>query len=445
LSHNTDFRRTAWYGILAANTAIILFYWWQGSGSLLHHGWPAVAIAFGRLSGLLAAGSVLLQFAFMGRTPWLERVFGLDKLSRIHHTTGKVSFVFLLLHPVLLTIGYSAQAEVGLAAQFMSFLVEYEHVGWAALGLMLFMVVVVTSLVIVRSRLRYESWYFVHVLVYLAVFFSFWHQLDVGSDLLSNRFFYGYWIALYMVVLGAHVVFRFMRPVYLFERHRFRVNRITRENYNTVSVHITGRDLNAFTIYPGQFMIVRFFTKGLWWQAHPFSLSMLPNGQELRITVKELGDFTQQVQHIPLGTNVLIDGPYGVFTEWMSIAPKTLFIAGGIGITPIRSLMEEMLRRRKEATLLYGNKTRQDIVFADELNTLARQYSTKVVNVLSDEADYQGERGFIDEEKIRRFAPDVAARDVYVCGPPPMMAAVVALLHKMGVPGAHIHFEKFSL
>lgn len=99
----------------------------------------------------------------------------------------------------------------------------------------------------------------------------------------------------------------------------------------------------------------------------------MPTGEELRITVKEVGDFTRRVGLLPLGTRIIIDGPYGVFTEWFSVSSKVLFIAGGIGITPIRSLMEQMLRNKKDAILLYANKTRRDIVFKDELSP-ARVY-----------------------------------------------------------------------
>lgn len=447
-----SFSRRIWQLLFILNTALILGYWWQGSGSTLLAGGYEFLIAIGRLAGLSAAWAVLLQFVFMGRTPWLERVFGLDKLARIHHVSGKWGFLLLALHPFLLTVGYAGLSDTSLSAQFLTFFRDYQYVWLAVIGLILFVLVVGMSLTIVRSKLRYESWYFVHLLVYGAMGTSFWHQIAVGPDLLASQLFYWYWISLYAVVLSAHIVFRFARPLYLAHKHQFKVDRIVRENYNTVSVYISARRLAEFDIHPGQFMILRFLDKKRWWQAHPFSLSRLPpaisagrDGQQLRITVKELGDFTRGVGELQTGTTILIDGPYGVFTEWVSVSPKALFIAGGIGITPVRSLMEQMLAAGKSVMLLYANKTKADIVFGQELGLLEERYNGTVVDVLSDELAWTGEKGFIDAEKIQRLVPDVIERDVYVCGPPPMMAAVLTVLEKIGVPTGQIHYEKFEL
>lgn len=437
--------KNVWKVLLAGNLAIIFFYWWHGSSGLLEIGLPGVLIAFGKLSGLLAATTVLLQFAFMGRTPWLERSFGLDKLSRIHQQNGRLSFLFIITHPILLTIGYSQLAGISLWQQYLQFAFTYEHVLWASIGLWLFAAVVGTSMTIVRSKWRYESWYFVHLLVYVAVFLSFWHQIEVGEDFLSSSIFYWYWIGLYTVVFTAHVLFRFGRPFYLFHKHDFAISHIERETHNAVSLYISGKNLTSFRIYPGQFMIVRFLTKGMWWQAHPFSLSMVPNGKELRITVKEVGDFTKKVSSLPVGTKMMIDGPYGIFTEWVNVSPKVLFIAGGIGITPVRSLMERMLELKKDTVLLYANKTEKDIVFQHEFARLLQKYSAKIIHILSDDAQYTGEKGKLDSEKIQRLVPDVAVREVYLCGPPPMMQSLIQTLIRLGVPHSRIHFEKFSM
>ncbi|HYE59807.1 MAG TPA: ferredoxin reductase family protein [Candidatus Kapabacteria bacterium] len=437
-------KKLVWNILLWANWAIIVLFWWNGASALFSAGFSSIVIAFGRLAGLVAAYMILLQFFFMGRTPWLERVFGLDRLSRIHQTNGRWGFLFLMLHPILLVWGNSIQSGVGPITQLMSFFTDYEHVALAMFGLLLFIIVVASSIYIVRRKLRYETWYFVHLLTYLAVFFSYRHQVEIGGTLLSSRLFYGYWILLYTLVFANHLLFRFVRPLYSSLSHQFRVSRIVRENYNTVSVYITGKRLHAFSIHPGQFMIVRFLTKGVWWQAHPFSLSFLPHGNELRITVKEVGDFTKQLAHIPIGTRLLIDGPYGVFTDFFCVSDKVLLIAGGIGITPIRSLVEQMAQKKKDVVLLYANKTQDDIVFKDELDAIAKRSNIRITHVLSDDPAFTGEKGRVDDEKIQRLVSDVSSRDVYLCGPVPMMDALVQSLQKLKVPLSRIHYEKFS-
>ena len=248
-----------------------------------------------------------------------------------------------------------------------------------------------------------------------------------------------------MVVFTSHVAYRFLRPIYVYRKQQFKVSRIIRENYNTVSVYIKGKDLKSFDIKAGQFMILRFLTKGVWWQAHPFSLSHLPENNELRITPKELGDFTAQIKNISPGTKILIEGPYGTFTNMFGAYNKVLLIAGGIGITPIRTLMEEMLEKGKEVVLLYANKSKEDIVFKDELEAVTEKYSAKISYVLSEDANFPAEKGYIDEEKIKQLVPDFMSRDVYLCGPPPMMDKLIQTFKSFGLKDSQLHFEKFSL
>ena len=437
--------RIFWHLFFWANLTLILFYWWQGSHELFALGLPSILIALGRIAGLLAAYTVLIQFSFMGRNPWLEKSFGLDKLARVHQTSGKLALCFILLHPFLIVFGYAYLSGTNPWMQFVTFITSSREVLLAFAALTLFCIVVVTSLVIVRKRFRYESWYFVHLAVYLAILGSFFHQIELGHTITGTNLFYGYWIGLYTLVLVSHIVFRFLRPLFLFWKHGFTVDELVRENYNTVSVYISGRSLEKFRITPGQFMIFRFMTKGMWWQAHPFSLSHIPDGKRLRITVKELGDFTNNIKDLGKGTPVIIDGPYGVFTDFFSVSKSALFIAGGIGITPIRSLMEEMLAKGKQAVLLYANRAEKDIVFRKELDELSGRYRAPVTHVLSAEPGFNGEQGFVDEEKIQRLVPDVVKRDVYLCGPPPMMDKLIKMLQHIGVPMSSIHFERFSL
>lgn len=438
-------KKLMWVGFLALNLMTIGFYWWQGSGFLLFDGLPTALMALGRLMGLVASLTVLLQFLFMGRMPWLERTFGLDNLAKVHKTNGKLTLLFLVLHPLLLTLGYGWQTNVNLMDQYMSFVFDYEHVLWAAIGFWLFVVVGATSIYIVRSRVKFEAWYFVHLLVYVAVFLSFWHQIEVGTDLLMNQVFLYYWIGLYAVVFTLHAVFRWGAPLYSSLRHEFTVDKLVRESDSVVSVYIKGRDLKDFHVKPGQFMIFRFLKKGMWWQAHPFSMSMVPDGKHLRISVKEVGDFTSQMKGLKPGTRILIEGPYGVFTDFFGLSSKVLFIAGGIGITPIRSLMEEVVRKEHDAILLYGNRTKEDIVFKEELEKIAVKPKVRVRHILSQDPSFEGEKGRIDEEKIRRLVPDFKEREVFLCGPIPMMNALHETFRKMGIAPERIHYEKFEL
>jgi predicted ferric reductase len=438
-------KKTLWYILYFANWAIILFYWWQSSGGFFDQGIWSSVIALGRLAGLGATYTILIQFFFMGRLPYLERIFGLDKLAIIHQKCGKWGYLLLLSHPLLLTIGYSRTSDTGLWSQLWQFITTYEEVVWAVAAFILFSIIVGTSLVIIRKKLRYETWYSVHIFVYISIFLSLLHQLELGPTVIGIKIFHYYWIALYIVVFTNQLLFRFLRPAYFFNRHQFRITRIERETHDVISIHIGGRDMEHFKILPGQFMILRFLQRGFWWQSHPFSLSMVPNGQEIRVSIKAVGDFTKKIPSLTVDTKVFIDGPYGIFTRKSITQDKLLFIAGGIGITPIRSLLEESLSQGYDCVLLYGNKTSNDIVFGDEFRGLLEKYKFSITHIMSGEPGFSSEKGYLDEEKLRRLVPDFSFREVFLCGPPVMMNTTITTLLKIGIPHNRIHFEKFSL
>jgi predicted ferric reductase len=439
-------KQTLWLSFLLVNLFIIGGFWFSISQTTLFSSTDAIFIALGSLTGLLAAYFILIQFFFVGRNPWIEGTFGLDTLTRIHQKAGKLGIFLLLLHPIFLTIGYAHMGNVSFWKQYVDLVFRSgDDITQAAIGLLLFVVVVITSITFARKHVRYETWYFVHLTAYLAVMFSFGHQMEFGTTINANTLFYGYWLALYIAVFGSHVLYRFIRPFSTYQRHRFVVNRVVPENYNCFSIYIGGQNIDKFTIAAGQFMILRFLQKEFWWQAHPFSLSYAPGKNEIRITMKSVGDFTTELPKLlKPGTPVLIDGPYGVFTAQKIVKNKILFIAGGIGITPIRSLMESLLQSGKEMVLVYGNRKEQDIVFGAELQNIVGNTHAKIINVLSDDQAFAGEKGIVDLERIKRLVPDAVDRDVFVCGPPPMMNGVVSALQKLGVPASRIHFEKFA-
>lgn len=439
-------KQRLWQTFYAAQWIIVVMFWLSQSRDLLQDGGMVnLMTALGRLAGLAAAVMILTQFFFMGRMPWLERVFGLDRLSRIHHTNGKWGIILLLLHPLLLITAGAEFTQRSLAEHYVWMIQNVDDIVQASLALWLFIAVVFTSLAIVRKKFRYESWYAVHLMSYAGVFFAFGHQIELGHTITSSNLFYGYWLTLYTIVFGSHFAFRFALPLYRYWKHTFIVDRVVRENYSTVSIYITGQHVEQFPVRAGQFMIFRFLSKSLWWQAHPFSLSMLPNGKELRITVKALGDFTSSLPNILPGTRVFIDGPYGVFTSLFATQPKSLLIAGGIGITPVRSLAEDLAQHHHDVALVYANRRAEDVVFKDELDQLTAKHHVTVHHLLSDGHAPFATAGRLDETTLKTLVPDVHDREVFLCGPGPMMDAVVRALTALGVPRMNIHFEKFSL
>jgi predicted ferric reductase len=423
------------YLLLAANAVVVLLIWWMGSAITLQSD-PILAI--GRLTGLFAIYFVLLQFSLIGRIRFAERAFGLDKLSKLHHTFGKYGIFLIILHPILIIISYAKAGKIDVVSQFIDLLLHYPDVWQAFVASLIFVFMVVCSLAIVRLKLRYEWWYWVHLMVYSAVILSWGHQLKNGGDFVTpwSRV---YWYAIYSFVLGGFVLYRFMRPLWLFAVNQFRVSKVVKENDNVTSVYIEGKNMGSLPREGGNFIILRFLDKYRWWEAHPFSLSWGPRHDQLRVTIKNSGDFTSHIHQIKPGTRVLVDGLYGTFTKRKASLNKILFLAGGIGITPIRSLIEDFGEDGIDMMLLWSNTNKKDLIFQDEFRGLGKNLKLKIINFFSET------EGHLDEQKLKRLVPDVSSREVYLCGPVPFMDAMIKVLHDLGVKKEYVHFEKFSM
>jgi predicted ferric reductase len=433
------------YSFFLINLGTIFFFWFRSSGVSLLTTPGVFFMDLGMLAGLLAAFSVLLQFFLMGRSQLIEKVFGLDKLAKIHHLNGYSTISFIILHPILLTMGYSMSSKNHLFDQFLLFLSSFDDVFNAFIALILFIVVVFSSIYIVRKKLKFEHWYWVHLMTYGAVVLAWGHQLKNGGDFVNNPIFVAYWYALYIFVFGNLLYFRFIIPFYRSFKHQFVVERVIKETDKATSVYITGKYLTDYKIDPGQFLILRFLQKGFYLESHPFSLSNMPIDGKLRVTIKNVGDYTQKIQLLQAGTRIFVEGPYGVFVSTSKTRKKILFIAGGIGITPIRSLLEQALRQKKDVILMYGNTYKKDVIFKQEIDALQKIFPFKVYYIFSQEPTYTGEKGRINEEKLHRLVRDIQNREIYFCGPKEMLHSMKICFSNMKIPSSHIHYEEFVL
>jgi predicted ferric reductase len=424
--------------IFFGNLAVIIASWIHTSGQLLTSGDSAfVLIALGRIVGLIAEFLILVQLVLMGRIRQVEQEFGLDKLNRLHRWIGYTWGGLILFHPLFLTIGYAESGNVSLVSQFVDFFTNWQDVWKAVVGLLIMYTAIIISISIIKRKIRYETWYFTHILIYIAIFLFFQHQVHTAES--TNRDFYYYWYVLNFTIFGLVLLYRFIRPLYLSFAHAFTIEKVVKENDTIVSVYIIGKKLSHFSFQAGQYAHITFLARGMWY-THPFSFSAAPHGKFLRLSIKNVGDFTSQILKLKPGTRVIIDGPFGVFTEKKAVTDKYLFIAGGIGITPVYAMIESLSPQKKDMVLLYGNRSKKDAVF---LHDLAEKHVT-VHSILSLEPSPGHEFGYIDKEKINRLVPDIHLRDVYLCGPVPMMKGVLKTLKDIGVAKKQIHFERFG-
>lgn len=428
---------------VVANAAV-MFGLWVRHGGLDAVGNPGGAfIAAGQLTGLVGTYAVLLQLLLMSRIGWLERHVGFDRLAVWHRWDGFAAVLLLSGHAVFTTLGYAAEGRQSIPTQLGDFVEHYPDVLMSIIGLALFVAIAVTSVRAARRRLSREAWYAMHLYAYLAVALSFAHQLAVGTDFSTDPVARTWWAALYVAVFGMILAWRVGRPILFNVRHRLRVQELRPEADGVVSVYIIGRDLDRIDAQSGQFFLWRFCTGTGWAKAHPFSLSAAPNARFLRITVKDLGDDTHRIQRVRPGVRVFAEGPYGTFTAERRIRRRVALIAGGIGITPLRALLETLPAAPGDLTLLYRAAAEGDIAFRSELNALAERRGIHLCALVGPEiGDDQTDR--LGIPALRSLVPDIASRDVYVCGPPAMLRAVRRRLVVLRVPRRRIHFERFE-
>lgn len=423
-----------------AGAAAVLWLWWRDTPAV-----PGTAadwlVNAGRLTGLLAGYAIALVIAQMARVPALERRVGSDRVARWHAMSGRYSLCLVIAHVALTLYGYALQAHTGIVAQTVSVVTDYPDMIKATIGTLMLLFVGFVSAGAVRRRMRYELWYYLHLLTYAAVYLAFWHQLATGSEFLGSAAARTAWYALYIAVGALLLWYRVLTPVRLNRRHRMRVESVVQETPGVVSVLISGRRLHRLGAEAGQFFRWRFLAKGLRWSANPYSLSAPPRPDMLRITVKAVGGHSGALARLRPGTRVWAEGPYGAMTAARRSRGKVLLLAGGAGITPLRALFETLPGLPGDLTLLYRARTAEELALRDELEAIADERGAQLLYAVNGP---DGRRPAITAKMLRKILPDIALHDVYLCGPPGLAEESYSALREAGVPDRRIHHESFE-
>ncbi len=427
---------------------LLVSYWWAAAGGIGDLvGWATGLTSLGRLTGLVASDLLLVQVLLMARLPVLEGAFGQDRLARQHRVVGFTSFTLMLAHILLISWGYAAGSLAATAATFWNLTLTYPGMLLALGGTLALVMVVVTSIKAARKRLRYESWHLLHLYAYLGVGLALPHQLWTGQQFLTSTAATVYWWTLWAAAAGAVLVWRVGLPLWRSARHRLHVTSVVREGDGVVSVYVAGRHLDRLKVEPGQFFTWRFLSGKGWTRAHPYSLSAAPDGSSLRISVKALGDDSSALPALRRGTRVLVEGPYGRLSPRARTRHKVALIGAGVGVTPLRALAEGLHYAPGHAVLLY--RYTAEPLFRRELETLARERGLEVLWLpgrrRSPDSWLGAGVGAADDlTALTYWVPDIAERDVYVCGPEPWAESVRRTTEAAGVAPDHFHLETFG-
>jgi predicted ferric reductase len=426
--------------LIAAGAVAVIALWWHGTPSV--HGFGDWLTNAGRITGLEAGYAVVVLVALMARLPPLERGVGADRLARWHSMGGKYTVGLVVAHGLLITWGYAVTAHTTVVHQAWTLLDNYPDVLMATVAGLLLVGVGITSANAARRRLRYETWYYLHLYTYLAVALAFSHQFADGAEFISNAAARFAWATLYIAVGAGIVWYRFVTPVRQAFRHRLRVVSVRAEAPGVVSIVIGGRHVTELRAEAGQFFRWRFLTRDLWWTSAPYSLSAPPAPDRLRITVKAQGEHSQALRELRPGTRVVTEGPYGALTAAVRRHRKVLLIAGGVGITPLRALLESLPAGPGDLTLIYRISNLRDVVFRRELEQLAERRQAKVWFVAGTRDELGGNP--LTAGQLLERVPDLLHHDVYLCGPPGLTDSVARALLDAGLRRRQIHYESFE-
>ena len=400
----------------------------------------AVVASVSRLAALTGTYFAIVGIFLVARIPWVERGVGHDRLVTWHRKLGPWSLYLIGAHVLFIILSFAGQDHVMLIVEMWRMLKQYDWMWFALLGFVLMIMAGVTSYKKARAKMSYETWWIIHIYTYVAVAASFMHQVLNGQMFINhplNRF---YWTSLYVVMALAIIVYRFGIPIVRSLRHNLVVEKVVVEGPGIISIIMKGRKLHKLAAEGGQFFSWRFLTRGHALMSHPYSLSAAPTEHYLRITVKDLGDHSRSVAYLKKGTRVFVEGPYGAFTAGRATTKHVVLVGGGVGITPVRALMDEF-KNGVEIDLLYRVSREEDLVLKDELDYLEANSggTIRIHYLVGSRREYP-----MDAKALKALVPRISDSDIYICGPGPLVETVKQAVADLGVPKNRFHDEAFA-
>jgi predicted ferric reductase len=403
-------------------------FWWDFS----------MAIGF---AGIAVMG---VQFALTARFRYASAPFGIDIIYYFHRYAAIVGMVLVLAHFGILWAAYPASLGR------LNPLAAPLHMTAGRVALVLFAIVIVTSLWRKQLRIDYQVWRIAHALMATAALLLSVFHVHVVGYYTRAPLVYGLWVAftLFWVLLIVHV--RVVRPWALLAKP-YRVVAVRPERGNSWTLDIEPDGHPGLRFAPGQFAWLTLRGSPYSFDEHPFSfIGNALEPQRLQFTIKELGDFTSTIGTIQPGERAYVDGPYGVFSvDRQPRAPAFVFIAAGVGIAPIMSMLRTLAARgdKRRLFLFYANRDWDGVILREEIEALRDRLDLTLVHILEHPPeDWHGARGLIDRSLLEESLPPDYREFVYfICGPVPMSEAVQRALHAMGVPRRRVKFEIFDM
>ncbi|MFV8834040.1 ferric reductase-like transmembrane domain-containing protein [Aquisalimonas sp.] len=403
--------------------------------------------------GMSGFAMLLMEFLLSGRFKGLSARMGMDRVMQFHQIMAYVLVAFLLLHPFLYTLPMGAPAPLDRDAHTWLSLPLLPGLSgllaWIALGLLVFMAIARDGL-----PMRYETWRLSHGIGAVVIaLFGLHHTLEAGRYS-QDGLLAGFWILAALVAIASLVHVHLIIPLRQ-RRHPYRVTAVRPEAERTWTIELepdrkSGHPGTPLPFRAGQFAWLKLERPLFRMTEHPFSISSAPaDWPRVAFTIKEAGDFTGRIAEVPPGTPAYLDGPYGHFTLEPEDGRALVFVAGGVGMAPIMALLRQLQHdgADRPITVIQGNRTAGQILYADELDAMAGTLPLTVHHVLAEPPDgWTGHRGVPDRALLETVLPAERRTGAvyYLCGPPAMTDALEeTLLSDFGVPASQVIAERF--
>jgi len=400
----------------------------------------SVALGFGGLA------LMSLQFVLTARFKSIKAPYGADIVYHFHRQISFVALAFILAHPLLLFI-FSSRTLA---------LLKFFSAPWRAragvTAVLLLLTLIGASLWRKRLKIEYTRWRIWHGILATAVMALAITHVVLARHYLNTPLKQTLWIVYGIFWVGLLAYIRVLKPILLLRRP-YEIESVLPERGNAWSLTIQPVGHSGFKFMPGQFAWITVGDSPFSEAEHPFSFSSSADQQgKLTFTIKELGDFTRKIKTLQPGQKAYVDGPFGHFSvDRHPHAEQFAFIAGGVGITPIMSMLRTLAQRgeKRPLTLIYANRDWESVTFREEIERLQDSLALTVVHVLEKPpTDWNGESGFVTQAILERHLPKISRRntvEIFICGPQPMMNAVEQALSNLGVPFRDYHSEQFYL
>lgn len=389
-------------------------------------------LSFGQIAGLAGVTLFSINLILSSRLKFIDNLlYGLSNSYNLHHKIGVFAFSLLLFHPLFLSVRY---ISISLKAAALFFIPQgFEPITYGIIALSL--MIVLLSITFYLTKLKYNHWKLTHKFMVLVFVFAFLHILLIPSDISRDSLLRIYILS--FAILGLALGFyRAFLSKYINRNLKYKVKSVVMLNKNVIEIELEPEG-KVMDFLPGQFVFVIFFGDKISRESHPFSISSPPDKNNLKLVIKSLGDFTENLRNVKAGGVVSIDGPFGRFSYRNFENKNQIWLAGGIGITPFLSMARSLSESNYKIDLYYCTSNRSEAVLLDELSVI--NSNIKVMPW------YSEEKGFITAESVFNLSGGLEGKDILLCGPVQFMKGLERQFLKLGVKNKNIHFELFNL